>query len=313
MKQILLFTFSLLTFYTTFGQTKKTNTLTAEHINIEGTKISLIPPDGFIKATNFLGLQQNQSGSTIMVLDIPGPFSETSKGLTKEGFLSQGVEVTEIENLTLNNLPAILVTGEQNAYGNIYTKYVLCFGTETETIMINCAIPNNLNEIANAVKNSILSSFYEVDKKINPFEIVDYSIDLTKSKLQFAKSASNSLIFTTDGIIPTKSTDKTSLIIAKSFSKTDIEDRKLFCLNRLKQLPVEITKIETTTEISIDGILGYEIIASAKDKKTSANEKVCQVILFSDNLYYILFGSTNIDYENNISEIKNVIKTFKRK
>ena len=313
MKHILLFTISLLTFSTIFGQTKTTNTLTAEHINIEGTKISLIPPDGFIKATNFLGLQQNQSGSTIMVLDIPGPFSETSKGLTKEGFLSQGVEVKEIEKITINNLPAIFVTGEQNAHGNIYTKYVLCFGSENETIMINGAIPNNLNEIAIAVKNSILTSFYEADKKINPFEIVDYSIDLSNSKLQFAKSASSSLIFTTDGIIPTKSTDKTTLIIAKSFSKTDIEDRKLFCLNRVKQLPVEITKIETTTEISIDGISGFEIIALAKDKKTSANEKVCQVILFSDNLYYILFGSTNNDYDNNITEIKNVIKTFKRK
>lgn len=313
MKQILFFTIFFLTFSTIFGQTKTTNTLTGEHINIEGTKISLIPPDGFIKATNFLGLQQNQSGSTIMVLDIPGPFSETSKAMTKEGFLSQGIEVKEIENFTLNNLPAIFITGEQNAYGNIYIKYVLCFGTENETIMINGATPNNLKEIANAVKSSILTSFYEADKKINPFDVVDYSIDLTKSKLQFAKSASNSLIFTTDGIIPTKSTDKTSLIIAKSFSKTDIEDRKSFCLNRLKQLPVEITKIETTTQISIDGISGYEIIALGKDKKTSAEEKMCQVILFSDNLYYIFYGSTNQDFDSNIKEIKSVIMTFKRK
>lgn len=313
MKQILLFTISILTFSTIFGQTKTTNVLTAKHINIEGTKISLIPPDGFIKATNFLGLQQNQSGSTIMVLDIPAPFSETSKGLTKEGFLSQGVDVKEIENLTLNNLPAVLVTGEQHAHGNIYKKYVLCFGTENETMMINASISNNLKEIAIALKNSILTSFYEADKKINPFVIIDYAIDLSKSKLQFAKSVANSLIFTTDGIMPTKSADKTYLIVAKSFSTTDVKDRKLFCLNRVKQLPVEITKIETTTEISIDGISGYEIIASGQDKKTSANEKICHVILFSDNLYYILFGSTNNDYDNNISEIKNLIKTFNRK
>lgn len=311
MKQILLI--SIFTFSTIFGQTKISNTLTSVHINIEGTKISLIPPEGFIKATNFLGVQQNQSGSTIMVLDIPGPFSETSKAMTKEAFLSQGIEVKEIENLTLNNLPAIFITGKQNAHGNIYTKYVLCFGTENETIMINGATPNNLNEIAKEVKTSILTCFYEADKKINPFDVVDYSIDLTKSKLQFAKSASNSLIFTTDGIIPTKSADKTSLIIAKSFSKIDIEDRKLFCLNRIKQLPVEVTKTETTNEISIDGISGFEIIAFGKNKKTRAEEKMCQVILFSDNLYYIFFGTTNLDYDNNIKEITNAIKTFKRK
>lgn len=313
MKKIIFLIFSLLTFSTLFGQTVRNNDLTAKHINITGTKISIIPPDGFIKATNFLGLQQTQSGSTIMVLDIPGPFSETSKGMTKEGFLSQGVEVKTIENLTLNNLPAILVTGEQNAYGNVYTKFVLCFGTEKETILINGAIPSNLKEIANSVKFSILTSYYEADKKINPFDVVDYSIDFSKSKLKFAKSASNSLIFTTDGIIPTKSTDKTSLIIAKSFSKTSFEDRKLFCINRLKQLPVEIIKTDSILETSIDGISGFEIVATGKDKKTSSEVKICQVILFSDNLYYIFYGSTNQDYDNNITEIKKVIETFKRK
>ncbi len=313
MKQIILFTISFLTFAPIYGQTKITNTLTAEHITIEGTKISLIPPAGFIKAANFFGLQQNQSGSSIMVLDIPGPFSETSKGMSKEGFLSQGVEVKGVEKLTLNDLPAIFITGEQNSQGRIYTKYVLCFGTESETIIINCATPNNLNEIAKEVKTSILTSFYEADKNINMLDIVDYSIDLDSSKLQFANGASNSLIFTTDGIMPTKSADKTTLIISKSFSNTDFEDKKLFCLNRLKQLPVEITKIETTTETSIDGISGFEIIALGKDKKTSAEVKMCQVILFSDNLYYIFYGSTIQDFDNNIREITNLISTFKRR
>jgi hypothetical protein len=164
MKQVFIFVFSLLTYATLFGQATFNNELTSEHKNIVGTKISLIPPNGFIKALNFLGLQQTQSGSTIMILDIPGPFAETSKGMTKEGFLSQGIEVKNIEKMTLNSLPAILITGEQNAYGNIYTKFVLCFGTEKETILINGAVPNNLKEIANSVKTSILTSYYDAKK-----------------------------------------------------------------------------------------------------------------------------------------------------
>jgi hypothetical protein len=309
----LTFFITILTFSTVFGQTTTNNVLTSDHQNIIGTKISLIPPKGFLKATNFLGLQQTQSGSTIMILDIPGPFSEVSKGLTKAGFLSQGVQVKDIENLNINNLPAILVTGEQNAYGNIYTKYVLCFGTDKETIMINGASPNNLTEIAKEIKTSILTSFYEADKKINPFDVVDYDIDVSKSKLIFANSMSNALTFTTDGLSPTKSIDKTSLTIAKSFSKTTIEDKKLFVLNRLKQLPVEIIKTETTEEISIDGISGYELISTSKDKKTGEPEKVCFVILFSDNMYYLFYGSTNQDFDNNIDRLKNAIKTFRRK
>ncbi|HMF73861.1 MAG TPA: hypothetical protein VK616_20410 [Flavitalea sp.] len=313
MNRLFFVTISLLTFSTVPGQTVTNNVLTSEHQNIFGTKISLIPPKGFIKATNFLGLQQAQSGSTIMVLDIPGPFSETSKGLTKEGFFSQGIEVNEIEKLTLNNLPAILVTGEQNAQGNVYTKYVLCFGTDSETIMINGVFPNNLKEIGKDMKYSILTCYYDANKKINPFDVVDYEVNVSKSKLIFAKSMSNSLIFTADGIIPTKSSDKTSLIIAKSFSKTNVEDRKLFALNRLKQLPSQITKTENINEITIDGISGFEIVATGKDRKNGEEQKIYQVILFSDSLYYIFLGSTNNDFDNNINELKKVVKTFKRK
>lgn len=313
MKQTFFIAICLLTFSTAFGQTITNNVLTAEHQNIIGTKISLIPPKGFVKADNFLGLQQTQSGSTIIVLDIPGPFSEISKAMTKEGFLSQGIKVKTIENLTLNNLPAIFATGEQNAYGNIYTKYVLCFGTDQETIMINGASPNNLEEIAKEVKSSILTCFYENDKKINPFEVLDYEIDISKSKLVFAKSMSNTMTFNIDGLLPTKSADKTSLMIAKSFSKTAIKYRKLFTLNRLKQLPIEIIKTESTKEITIDGVSGYEVIFTSKDKKTSQQEKVYFVMLFSDSLYYIFYGSTNQNFDDNIDELKQVVKTFRRK
>ncbi|NEU09772.1 hypothetical protein GZH53_15705 [Flavihumibacter sp. R14] len=296
-----------------FGQQVVNNKLTPEHQNVAGTKISLISPKGFHKAANFLGLQQDQSGSTMMVIAFPGPFSQVSSGLTKEGLLSQGVEVKEIQNLTVNSLPAILVTGEQNANGKAYTKYVLAFGTETETIMINCAVPKNLGEIGKEVKASLLTVFYEPGKKIDPLETVDYEIDLKGSKLKFASSVANVLTFNLDGKTPNQSPDRTSLIVAKAFSNVAISDKKLFALNRIKNLPVEILKINSVEAIDIDGISGFEILADGKGKKTGDAEKIYQVILFSDSLYYLMIGTTNQDFEMNISEIKRVTRSFKRK
>ena len=313
MRRIFLITVGILFLSIAFGQDKIENKLTNEHLNVSGTKVSLIPPKGFIKASNFLGLQQIESGSSIMILDVPGPFTETSKGLTKEGFLSKGIETKEIQNITLNNLPAILVTGEQNAYGNAYVKYVLAFGTEKETILINGACPKNLEQIGALIKTSILSAFYDADKKINPFETVDFELDVSGSTLRFAKNMSNSLIFTIDGEFPTKSIDKITLIATKSFTEIDIKDKKLFALNRLKQMPIDLEKVETTLEITIDGVSGYEVMASAKDKKTGDPEKIYQVILFSDKLYYLLVGSTNDRTQKGINELKQVVKTFKRK
>lgn len=298
---------------TTFGQKKIENKLTEEYKTIKGTKISLIPPKGFTDGIHFLGLQQNESGSSIMILDIPGPYSETSAGINKENLLSTGVELRKIENLTINGLPAIFVTGTQNAYGNIYTKFILIFGTDRETIIINGVYPENLKMIGEEIKKSMLTVIYESDKKFNPFDALDYTIDVSKTKLKFGKSISNSLIFTVDGKVPTASSDKTSLIVSKSFSQITTVDKKLFCINRLKLSPIEIKSIEYTNEIKIDGVSGYEIYAKGKSKNSSEIENIYQIILFSDNLYYILFGSTNDETNKSIEEIKIAVKTFKRK
>ena len=52
------------------AQIKIVNKLTADYQNVEGTKISLIPPAGFTKGVNFLGFQEEASGSSIMVLNL---------------------------------------------------------------------------------------------------------------------------------------------------------------------------------------------------------------------------------------------------
>jgi hypothetical protein len=295
------------------GQKKIENKLTEMHQNINGTKISLIPPKEFTKGLNFLGLQQTESGSTIMILNIPGPYSEISKGITKENMLTKGVEVQKIENMTMNEMPALFVTASQNAYGKIYKKYSLIFGTDSETIMINGVFPENLKKVDEDIKKSILTVLYETNKIIDPFEAIDYTIDVSETKLKFGKNMSNSLIFSVDGQVPTTSSDKTLLIVAKSFSEITTEDKNLFCIKRLKQTSIKIEKIEYSKEISIDGISGYEIFAIGKDEKSGETENIYQVILFNDNIYYILFGTTNDETEKSIEELKKAVKTFKRK
>lgn len=313
MTKVILTTFLFLICLATFGQKIIDNKLTKEYHNIKGTKISLIPPKGFTDGLNFLGLQQTETGSSIMILDIPGPYSETSAGINKENLLSKGVEPTKIEKLIINGLPAIFVTGTQKAYGNIYTKYILVFGTDRETILINGVHPENLKTGDHEIKKAMLTVFYEADKKINPFDILDYTLDVSKTKLKFGKSMSNSLIFSIDGQVPTDSTDKTNLIVAKSFSPINTDDIKLFCINRLKQTPIEIENIEYTNEITIDGVSGYEIYAKGKSTISGETENIYQVILFSDKFYYILVGTTNDETDKSIAEIKKAVKTFKRK
>ncbi|MBK7428189.1 MAG: hypothetical protein IPI60_14815 [Saprospiraceae bacterium] len=235
----LLFLFTMLT---SFGQKKFDNKLSETHIAVKGTKISLIPPPDFTKASNFNGFEEEESSSSIMVLDLPTSYADISGSLTKANLAKQGVEAEQIEEIIVNGLPALFISGQQMAYGELFGKYILVFGTEKETIIINGAFPKELEELGPEIKKAMLTIYYEREKILDPFENLDFSVDPKGTKLKFAGNVSGSLLFTVDAQVPTLTDDKTNLIVAKSISAVNAGDKKTFSINRLNKTPLKHRK-----------------------------------------------------------------------
>jgi hypothetical protein len=318
MKLTLIFTFLILTICSN-GQPKNDskiqNSLTPEHVNIKGTKISVIPPNGWTVASNFNGFQQTGSSSSLMVVEIPGPFEEVSKGLTEEGLKTQGVILDKKRTVTVNGYSGLYVVAKQFAYETMFGKYILVFGNDQTTFIINGMFPRDFEkELGSAVEKSMLSVVYEPNKEINPLKSVNFEIDVSNSKFKFAQMMSNTLLYTADGNVPTKSDDKTTLMVGTSLGKIKMEDEKQYAINRMKQYP-SIKNIESKqiNSITIDDISGYEIIANGIDSKTGEPEMIYQIMLFSDNAYYLIVGVANTEFEENIELFKKIGKTFKRK
>lgn len=295
-----------------FGQII-TTTITPEHQEIYGSKIKMVLPKGFTVAKNFMGFQQEATNSSIMVADVPGSYAKVSGGLTKENLLKQGIRVESIENISLNGLPGLFITGEQTAHETVFRKYSLAFGTEKETLLISGIVPKGDKELEQLVKNALMSTVYDADKVLTPLDAVDFEISTAGTEFVFAKSMSNMLIYNRDGKMPSETSDKASFVIAKAFSKVDISDKKEFATNRIKMLPVQINKINSVVPIEINGLEGYEITAEGVDRKTGKKEQAYQVMLFVDNSYYILFGSSEDNFENNLKVFKKLVRTFKVK
>lgn len=306
---ILLISFSNLL----YSQDVIDNIVTKEHENIAGTKVSLIPPNGFTTANNFSGFQQNESGSSIMVVEMPSSFFELKNAFTKEALLSKGIELEEIKELKINDLSAILITGSQSSNGTLFSKVILVLGNDKEVILINCAYPNDLQEIGVEITNSILSVIHVADLEVDPLDGIDFSVNTDSTDLILAKSIANSFIYTLDGKFPTESRSKANLIIAKSHSEVSINDRKLLVLNRIKQTPFDIIEIDSTIALSIDGISGYEVYAKGVSQTSGLEYRLYQVILFSDHMYYIFFGSTAPEDKKTLEEMKHIVKSFERK
>jgi len=315
MTKLLLTLIGLLTIISTFGQGEINNTKTDKHKQIAGTKFFLVPPTGFIPATTFQGYQQMNSGASILVMEIPGPFSESTKGFNEQGLKTQGVVLKKREEIKVNGNQGLFLTTEQFAYGTNYSKYILVFGDSKATYMVNGTFPKEVTDLEKDVRESMFSVVYESGLTIDPLSAVSFTVDTENTKLKFGKSMTGMLLYTVDGKVPTESNDKTTFIVGLSLANVQTIDKKLTALTRLKRMPYTDLKIDENkiNEIEIDGISGYEIVGEGLEKSNGTKEFVYQVMLFTDNGYYIMVGTTKNDFEQNLELFKKVARTLKRK
>ncbi len=315
MTKLFLTLIGLFTIISTFGQGEINSTKTDKHKQIAGTKFFLVPPAGFINATNFQGFQQMNSGASILVVEIPGPFSESTKGFNEQGLKTQGVILKKKEAIKVNGNQGFFITTEQFAYGTNYSKYILVFGDTKATYMVNGTFPKEVTELDKDIRESMLSVVYESGLTVDPLSTVSFTVNTENTKLKFGNSMSGMLLYTVDGKVPTESSDKTSFIVGLSLANVQTVDKKLTAITSIKRMPYTDLKIDEKKilEIAIDGISGYEIVSEGLDNSDGTKELVYQVMLFTDNGYYIIIGTTKNDFEQNLELFKKVARTFKRK
>ncbi|MDX1409188.1 MAG: hypothetical protein R3330_13670, partial [Saprospiraceae bacterium] len=150
-------------------RTTITNEASPRHQAVAGTKVSLIPPPEFASSANFAGFEQEETGSSIMVMDVPGDFATLRNAFTPEVMRTQGLELIRSEDLVINGREAFLVDAEQAAYGMIFNKCVLGLNTRDGIVMINGVYPRELSEdLADHIRASITSVVFDAQRSVNP-------------------------------------------------------------------------------------------------------------------------------------------------
>lgn len=137
-----------------------------------------------------------------------------------------------------------------------------------------------------------------------------FKVDLSNTSFKLPRVMGNSLVFTTDGLIPT---DRPMMVIGKSFRAVKTSDRKQYCLERMKKLPRgEQNVIRGVREVSYDDMNGFEIIADGKNNEDEA-QLVYQVMLFNEaGEYFILTGLASEEMDNSLEMFRKVTASFRR-
>jgi hypothetical protein len=305
----LLLSYSLIGFGQELPKEKSEN-----HIQIKGTNIFMVPPTSFESSSNFKGFQNpNDQTSMIITMEIPGPYTEVTKGFNSEMMQKQGMELKTKMEIKVAEFDGLLIELDQSANGMTFSKQIIIFGNEKSSTLINGIYIKDSLQLGEKIKESILTTFVDTKIESNTREALNYSLNENIGFLKFKAAMGNGMLLNRDLKIPTESFDKATLLTDQSFAKIEINNEKLFCISRLKKYPDDYSVIlsKGVNEIEIDNLKGFELFAKNNDKE---EEEMYQVILFDKNGgYYLFIGTYLTGSENAISDIKNVIQTFKRK
>lgn len=293
-----------------------TNNHNANYQNVIGTKLQIIPPSGFVKSTGYNGFSHQLAGSSIVITEIAGDVNRNFMGFDKKQLFKTGVLVDKTTYYSINGFEAMLIEGRQSAYGKSYKRILLVIGDYYRTYLLSASVLSTSSEKhINEVKESLLGVIYLPEKESDVLDRFDFSVDISGTVLQKGNLMLNSMTFTDDGFVPSKTDDKTSFLIRKQTAVNEISepDHKTLAIKLFDLYPLEWEKdmSREPKSIKIGTLNGFEIYSMGVNKEMYKLELIYQVVLFKDQDYYVISGITYGDFENNLSMFKKVAATFK--
>ena len=285
-----------------------------QYVSFPVAGVKLVRPDGFDDAENFHGFQQPSTQSSVMVVLIPGPFSETTRGFTAEQLKTRGMTLASKENVEIDGNPGVLLSVTQTAYGTQFAKWIVAFGNDKETKMVTATFPKSDEaNLAHQLKEVVLSTKFDDTPPPAPGADVGFAI-VASAKLKLTRGIGKMLMYTKDGVIPAKSPEDPLFIAAPSLSKVPIENKRQFAIQRLYQTAhTKISSVTFNNEITIDGLDGYEIVADAEDADSRTPLTVYQVVLFDDRSYILMQGLVGADVSGEyLPEFKAMARSLTR-
>jgi len=272
---------------------------------VKGTSLIVPKPEGFTDADRFQGYQQEETGSSVMILEIPGPYSEVIKGFVPERMITQGMRLLSKEPAQFGQYKGILVSISQSLYDIEFQKWGAIFGDEKKTYMVMASYQKIMApKLSPLLKRTVLAA-RESGQKANPLDALVFELTPV-GEMKLAKVIGPAMILSRQGIFPDPTGQVPVMIVAPSFElPIEVRNRKLYAQARMKKFP-DITDIviKLNEEIAINGLDGYEIIATGK--KSDAEVAVYQVMLFDTKGYYLIYGSIVRD------QVKTMLPVFRQ-
>lgn len=285
-------------------------------VKVPGTKVSLVPPASLKPSGQFPGFGDEETGSSILITEMPAPYSQVTGAFTKESLAMKDLDLLSKKTISLNGRPALLLHLRQVTQSVPFLKWMVITGGENETVLVTATFPERMkSQLSSVMERSALSARWNAEAETDPLAGLSFSFNDDPS-LKFARRVSNLVLLTKDGTLPGKPATDPLFIIGSSLSQVLISDVKKFAEARLMQIEqVSGLLINKQSDLTIAGLQGSVIIAQAQWKDLpEAPVTVYQVLLVDGKSYFIMQGfAPREEQEKYLVVFNRIAQSFRKK
>jgi hypothetical protein len=263
----------------------------AQATRVPGSSVVLEPPSGFTASSRFSGFESAEQQASIMVTEVPGPFSGITAGLNARGLASRGMTLISSARRQVDGRQALLIQAAQTANGVEFLKWMLAAGDATQTTMIVATFPRASEaQLSDAMRAAVLSVRWAAGAAPDPFEGLPYRVSPTRS-LKVAGRMNNLLVLSESGNLKPQGPNAAMFIVGSSVSPVRIDDLAAFAETRAKQTKqMRDIVVSRQGPISVGGTNAHELVAEGIDTSSGRRVTLYQVLLPENGGYVLMQG-----------------------
>ena len=267
---------------------------------VPGTTVELAPPKGFQPSKFFPGFEQQTTGASILITEMPIPKAQNviAQFSSAKALKTRGMDLIESKDITIGDRPAKLLLVSQSSQGIKFLKWIAVAGVGDRALMATASFPESQ---AAALKEPLRQAI--VNLRWMPGDAVQFLEGLTFSfqpagDLQISGRVSNTILLTKNGVKPPIPAADPLLVVGSalstlgsSFATISGEELATFSRLRLRQTTQVTELTETSGKLkNLAGYRAFELVATGYDLKTRTPLTIYQVIVATNETYYILQG-----------------------
>ncbi len=278
---------------------------------IEGTSVMLEAPKGFTQAKSFSGLENLETSSSIMIVEMPkDAYPEISsifqdKKQAKKQFASRGVKVSDVTTIELAGQTSPLLLGSQKVAGNKVDKYIVV-SPHHSTIMITFNVFGDLSreDVYGIIDSTSILAKPPIDDQLKN---IPFSVD-ARPPFIYKRTLGGGI-----GLTPFEGIDRTGLepkiIVVPSLASMSTDNLRSLSETLIRQTAYfHQAEILNHSNLVIDGQESIKSVAKQDDKL------LYHYVLPTSSQSYIRLigmGAENkiIELEETIDEIAKSVST----